>query len=395
MTPAVPPGDQPKGLRDGLVTATPVILTLLATTLAGLSSGEMIRAQYHRSLAAQHQSKAADQWAFFQAKRIRSSLALGTVDALPAPPGPVDPAELQAVADRLTAAVRRTHQESGRLRSVAGAADIPDAVRRAAEALYRQADNASRELDATRARLAESLGREDVRAALAFLGTDSLPPAERRPWETAEIRRALEAARAHPAEEEMAPLLAAVAPGGLDQAVRTAEANAFAFDEAGKRVERVLNRVDPAVRRFRVVGNGVRRGIAALLATLPARPTGRLADAAAGARRADGDLRRALDAFRDYLAARDDYTARREDREARNNQETAGLYELRVYQSGITSERHRGRSKNFFYGMLFAQAGAAIGSLALAARRRSTLWALAGVAGAVALAFSAYVYWWT
>src|SRR5713226_8704267 len=50
---------------------TPMALTALATAFAGLSSSEMTQAQYHRSLAAQHQSKAGDQWAFFQAKRIR------------------------------------------------------------------------------------------------------------------------------------------------------------------------------------------------------------------------------------------------------------------------------------------------------------------------------------
>src|SRR6516225_4562113 len=66
-----PASDQPKSLWDSILTSTPVVLTVLATLLAGLSSSEMTRAQYHRSLAAQHQSKAGDQWSFFQAKRIR------------------------------------------------------------------------------------------------------------------------------------------------------------------------------------------------------------------------------------------------------------------------------------------------------------------------------------
>ena len=43
---------------------TPVVMTVIATMLAGLASSEMTRAQYDRSLAAQRQSKAGDQWNF-------------------------------------------------------------------------------------------------------------------------------------------------------------------------------------------------------------------------------------------------------------------------------------------------------------------------------------------
>src|SRR5712692_4237638 len=71
-TPHDPEPDKPRTPWDSILTSTPVVLTVVATLLAGLSSSEMTRAQYHRSLAAQHQSKAGDQWSFFQAKRTRS-----------------------------------------------------------------------------------------------------------------------------------------------------------------------------------------------------------------------------------------------------------------------------------------------------------------------------------
>lgn len=61
---------------------TPVVMTVIATLLAGLSNGEMTRAQYTRALAAQQQSKAGDQWGFFQAKRLRSAIQLGTLDVV-------------------------------------------------------------------------------------------------------------------------------------------------------------------------------------------------------------------------------------------------------------------------------------------------------------------------
>jgi hypothetical protein len=61
---------------------TPVVMTVLATALAGLASSEMTRAQYDRALGAQLQSKAGDQWGFFQAKRLRSAVQRTTLDLL-------------------------------------------------------------------------------------------------------------------------------------------------------------------------------------------------------------------------------------------------------------------------------------------------------------------------
>jgi hypothetical protein len=65
-----------------ILTATPVVMTVIATALAGLASSEMTRAQYSRSLGAQQQSKAGDQWNFFQAKRLRSTLQRNALDIL-------------------------------------------------------------------------------------------------------------------------------------------------------------------------------------------------------------------------------------------------------------------------------------------------------------------------
>ena len=62
--------------------ATPIVMAVIATMLAGLASSEMTKAQYDRSLAAQLQSKAGDQWSFYQAKKLRSSVARNTLDLL-------------------------------------------------------------------------------------------------------------------------------------------------------------------------------------------------------------------------------------------------------------------------------------------------------------------------
>lgn len=74
--------DVPQTVWGRILAATPVVMTVVATALAGLASSEMTSAQYSRSLAAQQQSKAGDQWGFFQAKRLRGSMQRSTLDVL-------------------------------------------------------------------------------------------------------------------------------------------------------------------------------------------------------------------------------------------------------------------------------------------------------------------------
>lgn len=71
--PTGPPPEIPKNSFGKILTSTPVIMTVISTLMAGLSNSEMTRGQYERSMAAQLQSKAADQWSFYQAKRLRST----------------------------------------------------------------------------------------------------------------------------------------------------------------------------------------------------------------------------------------------------------------------------------------------------------------------------------
>ncbi|MCY2924597.1 MAG: DUF4337 family protein [Planctomycetota bacterium] len=72
----------PQTVWGKVLLATPVVMAVLATMLAGLASGEMGKAQYSRSLAAQRQSKAGDQWGFFQAKKFRGASQRSTLDLL-------------------------------------------------------------------------------------------------------------------------------------------------------------------------------------------------------------------------------------------------------------------------------------------------------------------------
>ena len=102
------PAELKKDLSDSkwgkILIATPIIMTVIATALAGLASSEMTRAQYDRSLAAQLQSKAGDQWNYYQAKKLRSALASDNLDMLIAT-SMVQPLNAAALNDADTSAV--------------------------------------------------------------------------------------------------------------------------------------------------------------------------------------------------------------------------------------------------------------------------------------------------
>jgi hypothetical protein len=86
----------PQSLWGKTLGATPIVMTVIATMLAGLASSEMTKAQYDRSLAAQLQSKAGDQWSYYQAKKLRGAVARNTLDQLAATAeiSPLDPSVL-------------------------------------------------------------------------------------------------------------------------------------------------------------------------------------------------------------------------------------------------------------------------------------------------------------
>src|SRR5438552_1934990 len=88
---------------------TPLILTALATALAGMSSSEMTKSMFFRALASQQQSKAGDQWAFFQAKKIRATTQESASDMILSlgQPEPFDAAAVEAVCKELEQALEK------------------------------------------------------------------------------------------------------------------------------------------------------------------------------------------------------------------------------------------------------------------------------------------------
>jgi hypothetical protein len=313
---AKPPETPARSKRfwGAVLTATPIVLTVLSTAFAGLSSSEMTRSMYYRSLAAQHQAKAGDQWAFFQAKRTRGTTLEATADLLDtlAHPEPFNPERTEALATG----------------------------------------------DSARERFAALKSDAIAWSALQKLG-DPLPHVPRSDLPDAHVQAAIDAAvndvRQHRAEAETAASIAALKPEEIEAAIRNAEHDADAFDQATRPTV-------AAIRRYRELINLLNghNGVDKLVAS--------------------------------FRAAALDYDARRLRREADFNQRTAELFEVRVRRSGLESDRHRHRSELFFYSMLVAQFGVTVASLALARQRRSLLWLLAAVAGTASLAFTGYIY---
>jgi hypothetical protein len=195
----------------------------------------------------------------------------------------------------------------------------------------------------------------DSQKAVAALIEGETPKAPADTNLDSKIQAAIDAIANGRPETETVPLVSRLAVASVDAALQVAQKRAEAFSGAAKPLSQALD----AIQRF-----------------LPS-------STSAGPGRSIS---------RDFTAARLRYEALRYDTEARLNQAIGNLYEVQVHLSNFTAERHRVRSQRFFYGMLLAQGGVVISTLAMAARQRNVLWSLAAAAGLAAIAFAIYVY---
>ncbi len=128
--------DLPQNNWGKTLAATPVVMTVIATLLAGLASSEMTRAQYDRAMAAQLQSKAGDQWNYFQAKKLRAAMQRSTLDLLTATESV---RRVPTVVSTLAADdPARSALEQGAVPSLPPMADHPAPIKAALEALDKQ-----------------------------------------------------------------------------------------------------------------------------------------------------------------------------------------------------------------------------------------------------------------
>ncbi len=176
--------DLPQTKWGKILGVTPIVMTVIATMLAGLASSEMTKAQYDRSLAAQLQSKAGDQWSYYQAKKLRSAVARNTLDLL------------------------------------AATSELPP-------------------LDAA------TLKSADV-ATIAALTQNQLPETESAKFDDG-VQSALDAVENSKPEAEIAVTLNRLKPATLAEALTAAQTAATAFDNATKSINKASDKFDESL----------------------------------------------------------------------------------------------------------------------------------------------------
>jgi hypothetical protein len=387
---------------EAVLTATPVVLTVVATILAGLSTSEMTLAQYHRSLAAQNQSKASDQWGFFQAKRQRGTLMENALDLLPpkARPEKLEIDDLEVASHQLRSACQRIEKEAGTFANEKSHGFSDESQRQKATKWQEKIQTSTRLADKLDEQLHKELAKDQMRNAFEYLSTKKLPEVDDEKFENADIDLASQAIADRTDENQLDSVLRKIHSADLQRAIDTAEKNARRFEEAGKPVGKTLDQIGEIINQQASVAanlHGVVRAIHNAASNSQSEASDKSSSdlplAVRSLDQSDAAVQAAAEDL-DHLfkAGKFSYTARRQRRESDYHLKTAGLYEVQVRLNSYTSDRHRTRSKLFFFGMLAAQAGVTVASLSLAVRKRNVLWALAGLAGIAAVTFSGYVY---
>jgi len=370
-------------------------MTILSTLLAGLSSSEMTQAQYYRSLAAQNQSRAGDQWGFFQAKRIRGSGLENTADLLQTQISLADATEVEAAARRLAASIQTIEKNSQEWLAKLSSGKPVDNTK-TASALKRLSETAQSQVgQVAKGKLQESLhqalGKPEVRQIFDAFAGGRLPMVEDKPIDDPAMKMAIKAIAERRPDIEVDETVNSLSYEKIHQALEIAQTNARLGDEATDSLTEALAEVERAVKSLVRLAIPVLKTLASLQDSLESGDKALSPDqlGALSPDRLRDDVERLQKGFK---AIQLQYNGLRNRREADYNQRLAYVYEVQVHKNGLDADRHRQRSKNFFYGMLVAQAAMAISSFALAARQKSVLWALACLAGLTAVAFSGYVY---
>jgi len=348
---AKPPIPAPKGVWGAILTMTPIVLTVLATAFAGLSTSEMTQAMYYRSLAAQNQSKAGDQWAFFQAKRMRGTTMETTVDLFEGlgQSQPFEPAEMDAALARILQSLEKSSSDGDSSRLAAGKAK------------------------SAREKLAALLADSKTRQLLPYLTGPELPKINvaisKLTVADTSVDAALEAIAKRLPDADIADVVAKLREDEINNAQRLAQDNVEAFNKACEPVANLIKQFRASLGELGTALRSLRNGA-------------EVNPAVAQFDRLNSSIK----------AAGLEFDARRYRQEATWNRKVAEILEVRVRRAEAESDRHRRRSYQFFYSMLVAQAGVTIASLALARQHRSVLWVFATIAGLVSLGFTAWVY---
>jgi hypothetical protein len=430
------PPENKKSRWDSVLTYTPVVLTVLATLLAGQSSTQMSLAQYHRALAAQQQAKAGDQWSFFQAKRIRGENFETSADLANLEGGlaRVDATRLSESLEHLSHSIKQLEQSAERLRNERSGKTEPQVGRDGsgasttsdAERLLESIRRERAEVDRVRAAMRElqfgEAGEVRPKASTAFRYLNPPFPAWRegklndpalqatleanrgQTGETVQAetksdgKRALDsvlaAIRERRTDVHRMPELAAIDVRTLERTLATVADAAATFDKWSAETDEAIESVAELVRRAASAAGAVNRAVGdavTLTAELADVPDETRSLARTLVQKNESMRSVAEQIARDILVGRHAFTAWRYEIEARYNQSLAENYEVRVLKSSAESGRYLKRSWGYFYAQLAVQAAVTVATLALAVRQRNALWGLACGASLIALVYAGAV----
>jgi len=211
--------DVPQTPWGKVLNATPVVMAVVATMLAGLASSEMTRAQYDRSLGAQQQSKAGDQWGFFQAKRLRGALQRNALDLL-------------------QSTVELHPLDGATLRSAAGQLSVPG-------------DAADGEAAKAKSELLGVLDSPVGQQAIAALRSGEVPRVVSPAGVEPKIKAATDAIEAAAPDAEITALVTQVDAAAVEKALRAAREQAIAFDAANQPTTRAIDKIESLWSRCR------------------------------------------------------------------------------------------------------------------------------------------------
>ena len=356
-SPASPDEKVERGLWSKIITMTPIVLTIVATAFAGISSSEMTRSMYFRSLAAQQQSKAGDQWSFFQVKRIRGTTLESTVDLM----------------QSLGSVELLTQEDLEPLFSQLEQLLIKMEEKKSAEGIAVRL----KQLREVKTKMNALFADEATKSSLKTFFGGSFPkiePKRLEPEATAkQIDEVTKAIGQRKTERETASIVGPIKMHDIEEATRIAEENADTFDKACEPISDVG-------KKLRGLANDLTRAFKNLASEARKDST-------------NPEIKPILDRLNLGLRmAVTDYDARRYRQESTYNRLVAEMYEVRVRRSGVESDRHAKRSELFFYCMILAQAGVTIASLAMARKHKSVFWSFASVAGILSIAGAGYVF---
>jgi hypothetical protein len=393
--PADSPPPEKRSVFDSIIISTPVLLTVVATFILGRSTSEMTQAQYQRAVASQKQSKVADEWAFFQAKRIRGTTLETTAVALQAQKTDLFTREsLEDASGALLREITFTEKDSPSLSEQLTplAKEVQASQANIKNVLSPGSDKSAKP---------NALNNEGVSIAIAALKSYPRVKKEKSedtsgisPQQRELLNSVLEDIKAFKSEKEIGTKALGLDAETVEKALDEAKANAAEVAKRGKQIDRVLEHFDALVDRQVGLAREYQRIVAKRLTVLANEN---------GEKPASDEvtkLERRLDRVRvlsarlltDYKAARFAFDARRYEDDARSNQDAAYIYDVQVFQSSAKSDKHLKRSFLFMIAMLVAQVGVTIASLAMMLKYRLPIWAIAAFSGIMAVGIGVAVF---